>query len=86
MKVNLRPIALFEVFNEAGQSLGNFEVMSEWEGFMKLGSARGLIMIVKKEGTEFSDTFSRIFGGPPPRADVITCSPALVEDIQRQVT
>lgn len=75
MKIFLKQIVVYEVITEDGRSLGNFERVSTWEGFDKLASPSGFMVIVKVEGGELGRAFADLLGSSQS-ATVIAHNPA----------
>lgn len=82
MKVRIRPVQSFEVFDAAsGRTLGEFTVDSKWEGMFKLRSSSGHVLIVDR-----ADGISRVFASllgqdDDEVVDVIKASPSITAQI-----
>lgn len=77
MKVCLRPIRTVEVFEGlSGQSLGIFNIDSEWEGLLKLRSKTGLLIV--DGASKFSDIFQSVLVGEENKTfEVVKASPSI---------
>jgi hypothetical protein len=88
MKIKIKRKVTFEIINQYGVNIGEFQQISEWEGYRKLQNVEGLTLIVtdQNESTLFLKNFLEMFTGEGDevQASVHKCSPSLKEDLERK--